>query len=234
MSLFVLGSMASYLVGPYSDFGRYMVPLLPVLAVVSVLLFKSASDGIRGLLPEHGRSAVYLIGLLLVVFGCHQALADQRELSAFFGRTARHQEARKSLGMWIEDNVPKGEVILSSDLGAIAYFAMNHDFIDVFGLTSAAPLTAIKQRNWGAFVDELKRRKPSWVADTGFPDGRLQSFEIVGFPQHWFRGLPFRESSYLNLYFSGNQVVQQRTTTDGYVFRLVKIAAAAYEQRELE
>jgi len=168
------------------------------------------------------------VGMAFLLIGGARSFKELESLSEFFIRTAAHQDARKKLGEYIEQHVPQSEVIISSDIGAIAYVAKSHDFVDVVGLTSREPVIAIRHNQWGNFIQTLKAKKPQWVADTGTPEGKITSFEIVAHPYNIFRGDGQNDKPYINMYSPKNQVVLQILTKDGYVFRLVKIDAAVY------
>jgi len=228
MSTFVLISIVSFLMGPSSDFHRYMVHLLPVLAMASTMLsvfvLKHISFSSRlSRMVLLGLSAAYLIA-----FGGPRALRELRELSSFFNRTTEHQRARKRLGSWIAENIPVGETVISSDIGAIAYVAKDHHFIDALGLTSEAPVRALSSGKWERFVEDLRRRRPLWVADTGTSDGRISAFEIIGRPWKFYRQVAKRRAPYLNLYSPRHQAILEIPTADGYVFRLVRISSEVW------
>jgi hypothetical protein len=229
LSIFVIGSIASFLLGPSSDFGRYMVHLLPILALLAILCFEIIFRQISPVVLRTKEPAIFCIGMIILLIGCYQSIKEQQRLSGFFERTTAHQGARKKLGEYIEQYVPRDQVIISSDIGAIAYIARNHDFMDVFGLTSKGPIAAIQQNKWENFIQYLKMKKPQWVADTVIPNGKTQSFEILGFPYKYFRGVDKNDKSYINMYSLHNKVVLQIPIDDGYVFHLVKIEIGVYK-----
>jgi hypothetical protein len=68
------------------------------------------------------------------------------------------------LGAYLEEHIDPDQVVLSSDIGAIAYAAPSISFIDAVGLTSRDVLEA---RGRGESVDPiLTARAPSLIADT--------------------------------------------------------------------
>jgi hypothetical protein len=218
VAVYILLSVLSYIVGPASDQNRYMIPLVPVLAVATALICHYWVQGY--ITPSR---AVLIFGVILLALATYQATRNQMRVSQFFSRTAEHQMAREEMGRWISVHVPSDHIILSSDIGAIAYFAKAHDFIDVFGLTSKAPIAALEKEEWPAFVEELKAKKPSWAADTGSPDGALQALEIVGQPSRYYRGISGQREPYLNLYSDANKVGLSIRASDGRVFRVVHL-----------
>ena len=161
---------------------RYAVHTLPLLGV-------AAADGwprVRVLLPARILASVCVLFTAVAVW---QAAADARRTQSTFVEWSAHQEARKSLGKWLELRMPKRSLVLSSDLGAIAYEAKSHDFYDMVGLLSTIPLRAATQNRWEWVQSDLRRRKPAYVCDTVLPDGDLQALQILRRPWLHFRGV---------------------------------------------
>ena len=228
LSLFVLGSLVSFALGPFSDLNRYAVHLVPILALAAIAAAEHLLESISEEVRRRSAFAIAGAGLLILSFGGYESYKEQRRMSAWFAPTTKHQAARRAIGEYIEKHVPRDEVVLSSDIGAIAYAAPTHDFIDVYGLTSRAPVVAVKRGSWETFVRDVRSKKPRWVADTGMTDGRVVAFEILGHPQKYFRGLEPRERPYLEMYAPRGEVVLEEPTGDGLVFRLIKIDPAVY------
>ncbi|UCG48052.1 MAG: hypothetical protein JSU94_21560 [Phycisphaerales bacterium] len=184
IALFILLSFASFAVGPKSDQRRYVVHIIPVLAVATGVCWK----GIEVSRLFGRRNSAVLVIALVVLWA--QTLANQNRTARSFLPETEAQNARKALGKWIDQNVPLEDIVLSSDIGAIAYFAGRHDFVDAFGLTSRLPLLAAKGDSWKDFTDWLAREKPRWVADT-FDEsaGRIRALAIIDNPARFFRGL---------------------------------------------
>lgn len=173
---------ASLLLGPHSDLMRYAIHTLPLLGVAAADAWPRA----RVFLP--GRILACTC-LLFTVASVWQAAFDARRTRSLFVEWSAHQTARKSLGKWIEVHTPKTSLVLSSDLGAIAYEARSHDFYDMGGLLSTVPLHAAKQNRWEWVQSDLRRRKPAFVCDTVRPDGELQAWQILHRPGLYFRGV---------------------------------------------
>ncbi len=223
IALYTLLSLLSFVLGPTSDQNRYMTHLLPVMAVATALAWRAAPERIRA-----PRTAVIVLGVVVLAVATYQAARNQMRVAQFFSRTADHQMAREQIGRWLSAHVPPGQLILSSDVGAIAYFAKAHDFIDVFGLTSRAPVAALEKGNWLLFVEEMKAKKPSWAADTGAPDGTLQALEIASRPSRFYRGVPARQEPHLDLYGEANREMLSIPARDSRVFRIVQIDPRAW------
>jgi arabinofuranosyltransferase len=228
VAVYILLSVLSYIVGPASDQNRYMIPLVPVLAVATALVCRY---WVKSCVTP--RRALLIFGVILLTLATYQATRNQMRVAQFFNKTAEHQMAREAMGQWIKANVPPDEIILSSDIGAIAYFAKSHDFIDVYGLTSKAPVMALGRNNWLLFINELKEKKPLWVADTGFPNGKISAIEKITRPSEYYHGLSSQGEPYLNLYNDSNKTVLSIPVRESYTFRIVQIDPRVYEDNRI-
>jgi len=173
-------SLLSIFMGPQANLCRYGVHLLGACVVATAILVQERSHWFSGT----GARALFA---LLCIGSLGQAALEARRASEFFNWGAQHQIARKSLGRWLEAHASPEEWILSSDIGAISYEALNHRFIDATGLTSAAPVQAAQRNDWLFFVKDLVRKHPSLVADTRLPSGQLQALFFIEYPGNVFR-----------------------------------------------
>lgn len=230
MAVFLVLSSFSYLLGPSSDFGRYMTPAVPLLAVCAVFVTQSGHGHIVLAAWRPATLArACLLGIALFL-GISQASANQASLAAFFRRTTQHQVVRREIGRWIEKHIPATQVVMSSDIGAIAYNARSHDFLDMAGLTSRQPVDAVRANDWGRLVRHVADKRPLWVADTGFTDGRIQAFEILTHPERTFHGSRFGPTPGPSLYSKHNEPVLEYPADGGFVFRLVRIDPLAWRE----
>jgi hypothetical protein len=80
---------------------------------------------------------------------------------------AGHQECRENLGRFINTKIDRSAYIASSDLGEIAYVAIDHRFVDLIALTSADVLADYRA---GKTADDILRSKDvKYLADTRYP-----------------------------------------------------------------
>jgi arabinofuranosyltransferase len=159
-------SFLAILIGPKSDWSRYSVHLLPILyafsaaTIVSLLKYKLGSRYKR----------VAILGFTTVLLF---AEAIQSVRGGKFGyqrmiELAPHQICRKQIGDYIAQNISKEAYIASGDIGAIAYRAINHSFVDIAGLTSSDVLSEYASGNTAASVFEKKGVR--FLADTFVKD----------------------------------------------------------------
>ncbi|HEX7077267.1 MAG TPA: hypothetical protein VF363_02465 [Candidatus Eisenbacteria bacterium] len=181
-NVFLILTAGSLVLGPHSDLMRYAVPALPLLGVASA----AAWLGVRATLRPRART---LIALLFVAISIGESAVDGRRTHAFFVEWSRHQAARRSLGRWLDENAPDKALVISSDLGAIAYEALRLDFYDMVGLLSRGPLEAARRNRWDLVWSDLGRRKPQYLCDTVLPDGEPQALHVLREPYRYFRSV---------------------------------------------
>ena len=106
---------------------RFITPLLPLLFLGGLAGFATLLK--RAALPHVQTLAV--AGLALALGGLALMPASQDALLPF-GR--RSIEERRQLGEWLNENTPPHYVIADFAIGATAYYAIDRDFLDMFGL----------------------------------------------------------------------------------------------------
>ena len=105
---------------------RFWVPLIPVYA------WFIAHAGTSGT-PSSNTSLQMLLPVIVIFLGLAQFLApDERMLNA--QRPDPAAAVGKQVGKFISQSFPEGTLIATNSAGAVAYFAPNHDFIDMLGL----------------------------------------------------------------------------------------------------
>jgi len=196
-------SVTSVLLGPYADWARYSVHLLPVAAVLaSVPLSLCWRE-----LPALGLAAC-----ALVAQESYTALTQVHK-SMELGRG--HAACRER---YLEQHVPPATWVVSSDLGAIAYAAPSLQFIDAVGLTSKDVLLA---RASGESAEPiLFAKQPRLLADTCAWDcTQPQSFSAYKWQTQepfWMTQLP-EHASYLDRLRDGRSL-ERCQSPDGLWF----------------
>jgi len=150
-AVYCLVSVASLLVGPYADWARYSVHMLPLAVIL-------ASVPLSILLRELWPLAWLACGFIgWQSYDSFYALQNSTKVGA------GHQACRLQIGSYLEHHLPVGPVV-SSDIGAIAYLAPSVSFIDAVALTSSDVLAA---RMRGENIDPiLFSKRPVVFADT--------------------------------------------------------------------
>ena len=209
--IYVLVSMVSLAIGPFSDWARYSIHLLPVVAVLACV---PLSKCVRSV-PWVGVP----IAAVVLIQGIHAFV----EMQPSFYKAATETACRTQIGAFLDDHLPPGSVVLSSDIGAIAYAAPHIDFVDAVGLTSRDVLLARMQ---GHNADDvLFAKKPNIIADSCFgtcaAPARFSAYYWLTDPSKWLTPLPEAH------YFAGvgtGQVLARCHSADG-----LSIAATRFD-----
>ena len=93
------------------------------------------------------------------------------------------QEARLEAASWAKDFVGDGDIVLSSDIGAVSYSLAQSEFLDASGLTSESILKALLN---GAEYSRSFPEEPLYLIDSGDGDGTTGSESIWNNPGAYF------------------------------------------------
>lgn len=140
------------LIGLKSDWSRYSIHLIPI-----VYTFASPA------LSQLFRKKMALALSITITMTC-QAMAGTYYNYKNMTSLAAPQSCRKQVGQYLNEHIPTVEYIASSDIGAIAYEAIHHRFVDLTGLTSVSVLREYQRALPADNV--LKERKVRYLADT--------------------------------------------------------------------
>jgi arabinofuranosyltransferase len=165
LGAFLLLSAVSIARGPWSGEVRYSVHLLPTLALLGALAL------------ERLRLTLWPLAFGLAFFLYLEATSSFGHMQEWEQWYSGHQVCRHQAGEYVARNAPAGAVVLSSDLGSIAYQAIDHSFIDMIGLTSADVLGRYLVRENADEILEAKR--PTFVADS-LKTGKYNAIQFVG------------------------------------------------------
>jgi len=158
LSAYVVVSVLSLLVEPISDGERYSVHLLPVFAVLAVAGWQVLGQRLR---TATARRVTAATAVLVLVVG---ATRDSLEHAQFAKMRAAPQAASREVGIWVASNTRPGEIIASADLGEIAYYAPERDFVDVSGLVSGG-FAELSQTRPDLLPDLFAQKRPAYIAD---------------------------------------------------------------------
>lgn len=211
LALYLCVSIISVLRGPWSEWGRYSIHLLPCVMLLAALCVAELLRNARAL----AFAALAFVGIQTA----QSALSGRRLVEGW----ADHQRCRKEIGQRLAAHSPEGPV-LSSDVGAIAYEAMNVTFVDAAGLTSPDVLSVYL--DGGSLDSVLEDRRPSLVADTyvergGGAAGTFQAVGILREPSQ-LTTRPVAASTFIERRRVGDATVLCRTP-DGLVFAIAPL-----------
>ena len=166
--VFLIFSLVVYAMGARVDWIRYSAPLLPIVGILAMRTIRKLHCYRRG----EGYTA--LIVLFFLFFGYSTFGSVNHYRGKILGyKTA--QEYRIAIGEQIANNIPTDKLIISGDIGAIAYKAKDHRFIDLTGLTSPEILRRYKA---GESLDSyLGFANPGYIADTFMVENNVIKYE---------------------------------------------------------
>jgi len=204
LGAFLLLSAVTIVRGPWSSEVRYSVHLLPTLALLAALALERLR---RSLWP-------LAVGLGFLLYG--EATSSFEHMRGSEQWYSGHEICRRQLGQYLASHLPDGAEVLSSDLGSIAYHAIDQSFVDMIGLTSADVLQ--KYLAGDNADDVLERKRPTWVADT-FNGPRYNAIKFIG---GGATVEPLRPSTMVARIDVGPPVLSC-TSPDGQVFGVSKV-----------
>jgi hypothetical protein len=208
-ALFVVASGISLVEGPSAEYARYSVHMLPVSAIL-------ASVPLSRLSHRYLPAAMVLLAAL--AYESYNSLQERRQAIMDGGG---HEKCRTEVGQYLERSLPAGTLVLSSDIGVIAYAAPSIHFVDAVGLTSKDVLHA---RMEGNSVDQvLFGRRPVYLADTcGGSCAKSNEFSAhnwLSVESYWRTPLPPQEyTSHLN----NGKLLYRCGSPDGLFFGAAK------------
>jgi arabinofuranosyltransferase len=180
LMFYVVASLVSLVEGPFADYARYSVHMLPVAAVLASVPLSRLT---------HHFMPVTLAVVSVLGYDTYNSLASRRDAMQ---AGAGHEKCRTEVGEYLERALAPGTLVLSSDIGVIAYAAPSIRFVDAVGLTSKDVLHA---RMEGQNVDSvLFEQRPVYIADTcGGKCTRSSEFSAYNWLSHetyWRTPLP--------------------------------------------
>lgn len=158
--VYIFLSFISFATGPYSDGARYSIHVFPSLVILSSLVINHmiVSKKNKSILFSNRRFII--IFLLSLVF--LQTLLSSLVTRYYMISLKKGSLCRREIGSYINRTLKSSDYVLSSDLGMIAYQAINVRFIDLAGLTSKDVLKHYQKKK--TIDDILLYKKPEFLA----------------------------------------------------------------------
>ena len=117
--------------------GRYMMPVIPPLLVLGLLGASASGDFLqRRLFPNARLRRFPLVAVALVLIPIAQFIPAGGEMGSRYAEACRYiSERQVKTARWLHDNLPRGAIVATHDIGAIGYYS-GHRVIDIVGLVS--------------------------------------------------------------------------------------------------
>jgi hypothetical protein len=129
--------------------GRYIMPVIPLLLVLSTLGVLRVLSKVTGLIARIIKKTwVISIGVTAIAFFILGAIS--------FGNDVGFIETEMmATAMWVNNNIPSDAILAAHDIGALGYFA-DQKIVDLAGLVSPEVIAFIRDENRIAtYLDEL-------------------------------------------------------------------------------
>ena len=170
MSLAVLGGTAVFVVyakGDWMNFGRFVVPTWPLLAIVFPVWLHTGLIRMVGTAEMRFKKGVHAVPILTILFCAFLAwrpsvddYVHNRKMNMLMRGTDQ-----LAVGNWMNENIAPEATIATGRLGGIGYGAMRNTVWDWFGLTDAEEAQFIIKGRPGTIADDpVFRRKPDVIA----------------------------------------------------------------------
>jgi hypothetical protein len=154
--LWIAAHVASYALRlpVHYQHGRYLIPIIPVLAIYSVAgVARMVARGAGRWERVFNRVWVISIGLIVIGYVPIGALTYTTDVSIINGEMV-------AVARWLDANTPPGAIIAAHDIGAIGYFA-RRPLLDLAGLISPEVIPFI--RDEARLLDWLQARGAQYL-----------------------------------------------------------------------
>jgi len=143
----------------HSDFYRYYIVLLPLLALYTVYLINNSNFRVH--LTTKVKTlivfSILILNLLVFRIGIDSVIKNTSQYLYL-------QEQRAIAGKFLEESLDKNATVIASDIGAIAFFNLKNQYIDASGLTNSQLMG--KVTNDLGYRKQIIEFKPDFLVDT--------------------------------------------------------------------
>lgn len=189
----------AYARGDWMNFGRFIVPVWPLVAVIFPVWLFSGLQRVTASAELRFKRGFLIVPFLAVLFCAY--FAWYSSIEEYVGNEKMNMLMRGTdqivVGNWINENIAPEATIATGRLGGIGFGAMKNTIWDWFGLTDAEEARFIRAGRPGTIADDpVFRRKPDVIAAIEAPADwsykrtiRLMKYleddylYIIGFPQ---------------------------------------------------
>lgn len=225
--LAVTGATAVFVIyarGDWMNFGRFILPVWPLLAVTFPLWLYTGVQQLTetGLRFKRIAPAVPFLAILLC-----SILAWRPSVEDYLGNTRMNMLMRGTdqiaVGTWINANIAPTATIATGRLGGISYGAMTNPVWDWFGLTDAEEAQYIRKGRPGTIADDpVFQRKPDVIAAVDAPAdwSYKRTTQLLTYLQDdyvYVLGFPQGTYGYVDIWIRKNRLPDVFLTKDQFV-----------------
>jgi hypothetical protein len=228
ISLAILGGtvvFVAYARGDWMNFGRFIVPTWPLLAMVFPLWLHTGWERLASAAELRFRKGIGTMPFLAVLLGAF--LAWRPSVEDYIGNKEMNMLMRGTdqiaVGTWIKENIAAGATIATGRLGGIGYGAMHNIVWDWFGLTDAEEARFIRKGRPGTIDDDpVFRRKPDVIAAIEAPAdwSYKRAVQLMNYLQDDYRfimGFPQGTYGYVDIWIRKDRLDEVFLTRERFV-----------------
>ena len=153
--IFILVFIYWYML-PYAHrFGRYMMPVIPFLLLVSATGFRDFAK----LLGGYFKSRNIAVGLSIFALGAVIlfSIKDYNNNKENYAENCKYISDRQvAAAYWLRDNTKETDIIATHDVGAIAFYS-GRKIVDVAGLVTPELITKLNDANYSIYMAEYMK-----------------------------------------------------------------------------
>lgn len=143
---------------PYTHrFGRYLMPLIPFLILVSMRGFRDISQ----ILASSFNSRSFANGFFILIVGITLVISaiNYNQNKQLYATECRYiYDRHVKAALWIKDNTAENDIIATHDVGAIGFYSQRK-IVDVAGLISPEVISKLKESNYNVIMTEYMKQK---------------------------------------------------------------------------
>jgi arabinofuranosyltransferase len=148
---------------PYAHrFGRYLMPVIPFLILVSMHGFRDISQIIASYFNSRSfANGFFVLILALTLVMSAMNYNENKETYAYECKYIYDRQVTAAL--WIKNNTNENDVIATHDVGAIGYYS-NRKMVDVAGLITPELISKLHDKNYNVIMsDFMKKNNVSYL-----------------------------------------------------------------------
>jgi hypothetical protein len=168
-----------YAQGDWMPFGRFIVPIWPMVVMIVVIWIHSLFESLKELqFLKYAKLAKFIVAVTLMLL----SLATWRPTIQLYIKNEGMNMLMRgvdqiAVGKWLSKNIKPGVTVATGRLGGISYAAPNLIFWDINGLTDREQAKFLAQRGPGGFEKSpVISRSPNIIAAIVPPNGYGQKY----------------------------------------------------------
>ncbi len=149
---------------PYAHrFGRYMMPIIPFMILVSMTGFRELAKLIASFLnSKQVANGVSFVIILVILFMSVQNYINNKK--SYADECKYINDRQVVAAKWIRDNTKETDIIGTHDVGAIAFYSQRK-IVDVAGLVTPELINKLHDKNYVEYMREyLKKNNVAYLA----------------------------------------------------------------------